>query len=124
MYSALEKDRHFIIENVSMYLSENWWTTSYSFNFYSKKNNTVQLIPIQRKQKDIFLEEPDNHNISKEIEKDILKGDYHVQEIHYDKKDYAYYQKRKLQFIKYSIYPAVLFSLVFTFAILSILIKL
>jgi len=100
-----------------VYLPNNWWNTSYSFNFFNQNETTILKIEnrnsvVSNKNEDYFV---------KSLKKSIAKGDYIIKENNSYKKDYVANQKMKKKIAKYLIFPVLIISLIFTFSILNII---
>ena len=118
--SAEEEINYKSKKEINVKLPEDWWFATYSFNFFAKDENTeVNIIPFNKN-----ISSKSNEKISEEIlptpsEWDFSKGDYRIQETGSTNQQYAYNDRLKIRIIKYSIYPAVFFSLLFTFIVLN-----
>ena len=116
---VLELKYHAIIKNLKV--PEKWWNSSNSFSFYgNNEKDKIKLFKITEKEKDTI------HKITEPSENpmfDASKGDYIITNSNYLKKDYTHYRKSKERIIKYSIYPAIFFSLLVTLIILNFIIK-
>jgi len=111
------------VEIIGVNLPNNWWNSSYSYNFYSAKNKAeVKIIPIKTN-KDKIQHKINKNDFSKTLGYDLSKGDYHIQETYSSKKDYAYHNRIKIRITKYAVYPALVFALLLTFSILSIIVE-
>ncbi len=119
MYDVFENKRIQKDEGiVTIYLPYQWWNTSNSFHFFSNESfHTAKIISMNQNREEIFKKE-NNNDFSRRLKKDLDKGDYLIQSDAYPK-DYAHYQKMKINIIKYSIYPFLLLALFFTFLILN-----
>ena len=98
-----------------------WWSITDSFSYYAKGENTkVQIIPLKTSVAKKTLEKEDQREVlPTPSEWDFSKGDYHIQETASTNKDYAYNNRLKIRFIKYAIYPALTFALLFTLLVLN-----
>ncbi len=119
MFDVLEDEKIQKDEGIAkIYLPNQWWNTSNSFHFFSQESlHTAKIISMNQNREEIFKKENIN-DFSRRLKKDLDKGDYIIQSDSYPK-DYAHYQKMKLNIIKYSIYPFLLLALFFTFLILN-----
>ncbi len=115
--SSKQIKQHTAIDISHVYLPNNWWNTSYSFNFLNQNEPTILKIEnrnsvVSNKNEDYFV---------KSLKKSIAKGDYIIKENNSYKKDYVANQKMKKKIAKYLIFPMVIISLIFTFSILNII---
>lgn len=123
--SVEEEQKYKEKKEINVKLPEDWWLATYTYSFFAKDENTeVKIIPFDKS---------NTNRSNKKVYKEILptpldwnfsKGDYRIQETGSTNKQYAYNDRLKIRIIKYSIYPAVFFSLLFTFIILSTIVGL
>lgn len=67
------------------------------------------------------LQKKENNKIFRNYDWHFFKEDYQAKKL--ISKDFAYYQKKKNRLLKYSLYPALLISLLLTFSTLNFLVE-
>lgn len=122
---SIEEDNKYLLneEVLELTLPCNWWNTSNSFSFYANGNEN-KLYGFNEKVTKVSHNINNERKILQEPTFDASLGDYILNDQGYLKKDYAYHIKIRERILKYSIYPAVFFALMFTFFILDLIAKL
>ncbi len=112
-------------EKLEIGLPKDWWYSSYSIDAYKQeKKEKVRLFQMNNNSFGELFDKKNKREIQNKPIFDASKGDYIITNRDYLKKDFTYYRKQKERILKYSIYPAVIFALVFTITILSFIAKL
>ena len=109
LYKDVEKPKE-RIKNMGVTISGEWWESTYSINFTQKENT-----PIYKFQKKKVQKFPSISGW------DIAKGDYRVPVSKPETRDYVYYRDLKIKLFKYSIYPAVIITMLVIFFLSDLL---
>jgi len=99
------------IKELQIVIPAEWWSSTYSFNHKIAGESK----PVYRKKTNTPLPVPSGWN--------IRNGDYRVKESMTKSYDSVYYRDLKIKILKHSIYPVVLFTMIFVATILSIFTK-
>lgn len=103
-------------KNVEVQLPSEWWTSTYSLDFNSKKD-TPSNSPIYK------LKQAKKEDLPITPGWTIKKGDYRVKESMPNSHDYVYYRDLKIKLLKYSIYPVVIATMLLVLKFSEILSK-
>ncbi|MCP5062359.1 MAG: hypothetical protein GY936_07850 [Ignavibacteriae bacterium] len=114
-------DQHFQSkEEITLNLPNDWYLVTYSYNYFANEDNSdLRVLPFNNSNKKISSKKYQEEILPTPSEWDFSKGDYRIQETGSTNQQYAYNDRLKIRVIKYAIYPAVILSLLFTFAVLS-----
>ena len=108
-------------KDLELFLPNNWWSSTNSLNYFSEESPKVfQLLKFGKKNVDFGNAKPD---LPKPKNWNIKNGDYHVKENNYNKKNFLYYRELKAKIYKYSLYPVIVLTLLLTYFVSSILVK-
>ncbi len=103
-----------------IYLPDNWWNSNYSIDgLLGESTKIINLIKFNYKPKRTSFSQ--QKSFPKQSKWDIGSGDYFVEAIGYKNKDFQYYRGLKIKIYKYSFYAVLLFTLVVTYYISTIL---
>jgi fumarate reductase subunit C len=117
--SKINKDE-VLKEKTDIYLPMNWWNKNYSYKFHMKENNKTSIFPLPIHDQKI-IREGNSNNLFNNYNWKFSDGDYQVKTTYYNSKDFQYYYRKRNIILKYSLYPALIFALLFTFSILNII---
>ena len=89
-----------------------YWNSSYSNSFYKTSKFTIYKIGKCKK-----------NELPSTAGWDLAKGDYKVQSTNVNTHDYVYYRNLKIKFLKYSIYPVIVITMLLVLKFSEILSK-